>query len=141
MKRYYVIILLTSLSACGGAGGLGALGGSPHSVDVQLNDTWNQAFPSESYAVNGASSMFFPDQVQVVGGTFAGNPGQYLHARLHYGSQVCTYQATSTAAAFLTIFDCTSTTEYHQPAGISLELENYDAPGLLLEAHITIDES
>lgn len=140
------LIILGSLilCACGTKGGIGQLiPTTPHvgyPIDVQLNDTWNQVFPSESVQISDTRRFYEPAVIQVVGGAFAGIPGQRLHARIKLGNtRMCEYFAMIQTDAVLVLDACYNFVDgAYLEAGTVIELENYDAPGLLLEVHFTL---
>lgn len=110
-------------------------------IAVQLNDAWNQEFPSEAVEILDARYFTPPSVVQVVNGTYAGNnPGQYLHARILVNNEQCEYQATSITATQLELQFCSGGIVANTllPAGSFIELNNFDAPGLLLEVHFNL---
>lgn len=110
-------------------------------VPVQLNDMFNQVFPSQSYTLAKQYRFAPPSAVLVVGGTFSGRPGQYMHARIKVGAAFCEYQAYEVTDKILELMDCYDIPQNEVStlnAGTVIELQNYDAPGLLLEVQFLI---
>lgn len=144
MIRYMISISLLILSACGSGGGTSmpkTVGGSAPVIQVQLNDLWNQVFSSESVRLSDLRYFSPPSVVHAVGGAYAGgNPSQYLHARLKIDAWVCEYQANNVSSNALVLQSCAGgiVNNTQLPAGTIIELENYDAPGILLEVHFEL---
>jgi hypothetical protein len=131
---------------CGSAGQSSPkqLAGGPTSspvIAVQLNDMWNQVFPSESVELTDARYFTPPSAITAVGGSYGGsNPGQYLHARIVIGSEQCEYQANGINETVFSLQFCSGGvgSNTYLPAGTQIELVNYDAPGILIEAHFNL---
>ena len=118
---------------------------SPDPVLVQLDDAWKQVFPSESVRLGNAAKFQAPSAVYVVSGEAqcwdgssfypCNGADKILRARLHIGDELCEYQADNSADVVLSLRDCSQ--DYSQPTMLEkdtvIELENYDAPGQLLE--------
>ena len=110
-------------------------------IAVQLNDLWQQAFPSEAVEITDIRYFTAPSVVRVVGGSYAGSaPGQYLHARLVVNNEQCEYQSYGINDYNLVLQFCTGgiTTNAQLPENSYIELVNYDAPGYLLETHFNL---
>lgn len=112
-------------------------------IPVQLNDMWNVIFPSQSFTLTKDYRFTPPSSVFVVGGSFAGHPGQYLRARIKVGAAFCEYQNYNTTDATLNLQTCYGLDDYESDvvtlaSGTVIELQNYDAPGLLLETQFVI---
>jgi hypothetical protein len=140
MRRLALGALL-AFSACGGAPTSALTDGASEIRDIQLNDTWAQVFPSEAITLDNDYRFQAPKEVQVVGGTFAGSPMQYIRARIRVGPTTsCEYLSTSTDAKALPLIECYGMSKevVTLPSGTVIELNNYDAPGLLLEVHFQI---
>ena len=95
----YTILLVLLFSGCGGAAtsAIKTVGGenSPSTIAVQLNDMWNQVFPSESVQLADSRLFVAPNQIDVVGGSYGGStPTQYLRARINTPLGSCDYQST-----------------------------------------------
>ena len=116
-------------------------------VAAQLNDTWNESFPSEAVKLSDTRYFKPPSAVQVVQGSAqcwngsafytCTGPEKTLRARIVIGALgVCEYRAADTTMTTLALQDCggiASDNETQLPQGTVIELQNYDAPGQLLE--------
>jgi hypothetical protein len=103
---------------------------------------WNQVFPSEAVILSDNRRFDVPSSVQVVGGSFAGLPTQQIRARIKLGGTCeCEYFNYDNQGTSLSLQACYNFTSGDMlQAGTKIELENYDAPGLLLEAHFTLNQ-
>lgn len=143
----FALIALAFLSSCGAAPSIAKqLPGGPSSpsvISVSLNDAFTTVTPNGSEKVETTDARYFnaPSAVNVVQGAYNGsNPGQYLHARITVGSAMCEYQANGINITVLSLQFCTGGIGVNTliPANTILELENYDAPGYLLEANFNL---
>lgn len=110
-------------------------------ISVQLNDMWNQVFPSQSAQLTDSRYFTAPSSINAVGGSYAGDhPGQYLHARILVGEEQCEYQANGINETVFTLQFCSGGigTNTYLAADTVIELVNYDAPGILIEAHFNL---
>lgn len=110
-------------------------------ISVQLNDKFNEVFPSEAIQLNDARFFTPPSIINVVQGAYSGtNFGQYLHARITVSGVACEYQGNSIYAVTLTLQSCYGGLgpNTYLPSGTVIELVNYDAPGLLLEVQFNL---
>lgn len=148
--RYYLLgaligIAISAMTGCGSAESIQKVGGpgSAPVIVVSLNDAFTLVSPNGSEKVQLTDSRYFtpPTSVTVVQGAYAGsNPGQYLHARLYVGSEQCEYQNTGINDPVLTLMFCSGGVgaNTYLPAGTVIELQNYDAPGYLLQADFNL---
>ncbi len=116
---------------------------APNVIAVSLDDAFTTVTPNGSEKVGLTDSRYFtpPLAVNIVQGTYAGgNPLQYLHARLHVGSEQCEYQSTGVSDPVLSLQFCSGGVgpNTYLPSGTVIELENYDAPGFLVQANFTL---
>lgn len=119
---------------------------------IQLNDAWSQVFPSESVITAGAYKFTAPSAVYVVSGAAqcwngtsfypCNGSSKLLRARLKIGSEICEYQADNTADTVLSLRLCSVdyTVQSTLPQGTVIELENFDAPGQLLEIQFYLSQ-
>jgi hypothetical protein len=123
----------------------------PGTLAVQLNDAWNQAFPSESAQLSDARYFNPPAEVFVVQGAAlcwdgvnfnpCNGSSKALHARIHVGAAQCEYIANDNSQLVLSLLGCSGLPiDGLLPAGTTITLENYDAPGQLLEAHFNLTQ-
>lgn len=146
-------ILISLLTGCGcGAKSVPkqVLPSSPGPISVQLNDAWNQSFPSESVQTSDARYFNPPSAVNVVQGVAqcwdgsaffnCTGPEKALRARITFGAEVCEYQANNTNDTQLLLVSCGALpiAPVQLPAGTVITLDNYDAPGQLLEVSFTL---
>lgn len=141
----YAIAALLFLSSCGSSSPSAAkqLPGGPDApsvIAVSLDDAFTTVTPNGSEKVELTDARYFtpPSSVNIVQGSYTGsNPGQYLHARLVIGSEQCEYEANGIAVTVLSLQFCSGGfgVNTYLPAGTVIELQNYDAPGFLVQAN------
>lgn len=146
-------VIISLLTGCGGAAKSvpkTLLPSSSGPISVQLNDAWNQTFPSESAQTSDARYFTPPSAVFVVqgaaqcwnGSAFFNCTGseKALRARITFGADVCEYQANDTNQTALSLVSCGALpiAPVQIPAGTVITLDNYDAPGQLLEVSFTL---
>lgn len=141
------LIALVFLSSCGGATNsiLKLPGGSnsPNVIPVSLNDAFTTVAPNGSEKVQTTDDRYFtpPSAINIVQGVYTGNaPGQYLHGRIKINAEHCDYQSNSINNPVLSLMYCTGGIGANTllSNGAVIELENYDAPGYLLEANFNL---
>lgn len=116
---------------------------SPAVIAVSLDDAFTAVTPNGSEKIELTDSRYFtpPNAVDIVQGSYAGTtPGQYLHARLIVGAEQCEYQANGTTITVMDLQYCTGSLGANNflPSGTVIELQNYDAPGFLLQANFSL---
>ena len=147
--KYAVYTLLSALvlSGCGPAAQSAAkLPGGPDApsvIAVSLDDAFTTVTPNGSEKVELTDARYFtpPSALNIVQGSYAGsNPGQYLHARLLVGAEQCEYQANGTSLTVLSLQFCSGGigTNTYLPSGTVIELQNFDAPGFLVQANFNL---
>lgn len=112
---------------------------APSVIAVSLNDAFTTVTPNGSERVETTDPRYFtaPLAVNIVQGSYSGsNPGQWLHARIIVGSEQCEYQNTGINDPVLSLQFCSGGigANTYLPANTVIELQNYDAPGYLLQA-------
>lgn len=112
---------------------------SPSVIAVSLDDAFTTVTPNGSEKVELTDARYFtpPNAINIVQGVYAGfNPGQYLHARIIIGAEVCEYQANGINLTVMSLQYCSGGVgpNTYLASGTEIELQNYDAPGFLVEA-------
>lgn len=113
---------------------------APSVIAVSLDDAFTTVAPNGSEKVELTDSRYFtpPNAINIVQGAYAGsNPGQYLHARIYVGAEVCEYQANGINLTVMSLQYCSGGIgpNTYLASGTVIELQNYDAPGFLVQAN------